>query len=99
MPAVTRAKKTDPEAPRAPASFEQTLQRLAHIVDQLEGGELPLEKSVELFEEGIRLSRTSQSILDDAERRVEELLGFDEKGQPIVKALPFGTDDEGEDEG
>jgi exodeoxyribonuclease VII small subunit len=76
---------------------------LAQIVDQLEGGELPLEKSVELFEEGIRLSRASQAILDDAERRVEELLGFDEKGTPIVKAVAVedeeDDDEEDDDEG
>jgi exodeoxyribonuclease VII small subunit len=93
---VTRGKKNQQE-PDKPPSFEHTLQRLAQIVDQLEGGELPLEKSVELFEEGIRLSRASQAILDDAERRVEELLGFDEKGQPIVKAV--AVEDEEDDEG
>lgn len=94
---VTRVKKKDPEAPDGPVSFEATLQRLAGIVDELEGGELPLEKSVELFEEGIRLSRASQAILDDAERRVEELLGKDEKGQPIVRSVAL-TDDEVSDE-
>jgi exodeoxyribonuclease VII small subunit len=96
MAAVNRPKKkATPNVEDAPATFEQTLQRLAQIVDQLEGGELPLEKSVQLFEEGMKLSRTSQAILDDAERRVEELLGFDERGQPIVKALPLDEEEDG----
>jgi exodeoxyribonuclease VII small subunit len=93
---VTRPKQRPPEPNADTPTFESTLHRLAEIVEQLEGGELPLEKSVQLFEEGMRLSRTSQSILDDAERRVEELLGFDERGQPIVKELPLDDpDDEG----
>lgn len=94
MPFVTRPKPKPAEAEPAPQTFEQTLQRLADIVDQLEGGELPLEKSVQLFEEGVRLSRTSQAILDDAERRVEELLGFDERGQPIVKVVALEDEDD-----
>lgn len=88
MPSKPRPPEPNAETP----TFESTLQRLAEIVEQLEGGELPLEQSVKLFEEGIRLSRTSQAILNDAERRVEELLGFDDRGQPIVKEL--SVDDE-----
>ncbi len=71
----------------AQPSFESALQRLGEIVDKLEGGELPLEDSLRLFEEGVRLSRTAQAQLDDAEKRVEELLGIDEAGNPIVREL------------
>lgn len=60
---------------RAEPSFEQILARLEHVVERLESGELPLEESLAIFEEGIRLSRIGQKRLDDAERRVEELLG------------------------
>lgn len=95
MHGVTRSKQRQEEPNAETPTFESTLQRLAEIVEQLEGGELPLEKSVRLFEEGIRLSRTSQAILDDAERRVEELLGFDERGQPIVKDLPLEDSEDG----
>ncbi len=56
-------------------SFEQILARLEHVVSRLESGELPLEESLAIFEEGVRLSRLGASRLDDAERRVEELLG------------------------
>jgi len=69
-------------------SFEVSLGRLGEIVEQLESGELPLERSLELFEEGVRLARTSQAKLDQAERRVEELLGVDESGDPVVRELP-----------
>ncbi|HYM00117.1 MAG TPA: exodeoxyribonuclease VII small subunit [Blastocatellia bacterium] len=55
-------------------SFEATLKELEGIVRQLESGDLPLEQSLELFEQGIRLSRECQSRLDDAERKVEVLL-------------------------
>lgn len=55
-------------------SFEATLKELEDIVRQLEAGDLPLERSLELFEQGIRLSRDCQKRLDDAERKVEVLL-------------------------
>lgn len=67
--------------------FESALTRLSEIVDRLERGELALEDSLCLFEEGIRLARTAQARLDTAEKRVEELLGFDEQGNPVVKKL------------
>jgi exodeoxyribonuclease VII small subunit len=66
-------------------SFEESTRRLSAIVEQLEGGDLPLERSLELFEEGIRLARTAQERLDRAERRVEELLGVDGQGKPMVR--------------
>lgn len=69
----------------ADPSFEDAVRRLSEIVERLEGGELPLEDSLKLFEEGIRLARTSQARLDAAERRVEELLGIDEDGNPVVR--------------
>ncbi len=83
---------TLPERPSLPGnstgaepSFEDSVRRLSEIVERLEGGELPLEDSLKLFEEGIRLARTSQARLDAAERRVEELLGIDEDGNPVVR--------------
>lgn len=55
-------------------SFESSLEELEHIVRQLEGGDLPLDRSLELFEQGVRLSRECQKRLDEAERKVEILL-------------------------
>ena len=73
--------------PAAEVSFEDAIRRLGHIVEQLERGDLPLEVSLRLFEEGIGLARVSQRRLDRAERRIEELLGVDADGQPVTR--PF----------
>lgn len=75
------------EGASAAGSFEESVRRLASIVEQLEAGELPLERSLELFEEGVRLARAAQERLDRAERRVEELLGVDGQGRPVLRAL------------
>jgi exodeoxyribonuclease VII small subunit len=75
--------KNDQEQPK---SFEASLEALEEIVQSLEGGDLPLEKSLELFEEGIRLSRQCQERLSQAERRIEVLLR-DNQGRPVVSAF------------
>ena len=75
------------ETPQNELSFEESTRRLADIVAQLESGELSLERSLALFEEGVRLARTAQTRLDHAEKRVEELLAIDAQGKPILK--PF----------
>jgi exodeoxyribonuclease VII small subunit len=67
-------------------TFEDATTRLAAIVTELEGGDLPLERSLALFEEGVRVARAAQERLDQAERRVEELLGVNAKGEPITRA-------------
>jgi exodeoxyribonuclease VII small subunit len=67
--------------------FEAAIKRLTAIVERLESGDLSLEQSLALFEEGTRLSRASQSQLDAAEKRVEELLAIDDSGKPIVREL------------
>ena len=72
-------------------SFESSLEDLEQIVKQLEAGDLPLERSLELFEQGVRLSRECQKRLDEAERKVEVLLrGSD----GVYKAAPFEEPDE-----
>jgi exodeoxyribonuclease VII small subunit len=53
--------------------FEDALARLEAIVDALEGGELPLEQTLARFEEGVRLVRTCQVRLEDAEVRLKKL--------------------------
>ena len=67
-------------------TFEASLEALEQIVQQLESGHLALEKSLELFEQGIRLSRECQDRLSQAERRIEVLLR-DNQGRPVV--APF----------
>ncbi|HEX5965418.1 MAG TPA: exodeoxyribonuclease VII small subunit [Pyrinomonadaceae bacterium] len=74
-------------------TFEASLEALEQIVRQLESGDLPLEKSLELFEQGIRLSRECQERLSQAERRIEVLLR-DNQGRPVVSTFTEPTDDD-----
>ena len=70
-------------------SFEEGLTQLEKIVEDLEGGELPLEKSLELFEKGVHLSEACRKQLEAAESRVEILLKKDGR----VQAEPFSLED------
>ena len=54
--------------------FESSLKSLEDIVTKLEGGDLTLDRALELFEEGIRISRFCNSKLEEAERKVEVLI-------------------------
>jgi len=74
--------------------FEAALARLTEIVGELEKGDLSLEDSLRLFEEGVKLSRVSQQRLDAAEKRVEQLLAVDDQGRS--KTVPFATDTDGD---
>ena len=65
--------------------FETALKRLEEIVKKLENGELSLDSALQLFEEGIKLSRFCHTRLEEAERRVEILLKSS-SGQP--RAVP-----------
>lgn len=76
-------------------TFESSLKELEKIVEQLEGGDLPLERSLELFEQGINLSRDCQKRLDEAERKVELLLK-DSDGTFSRVDFEKGSDDEEE---
>jgi exodeoxyribonuclease VII small subunit len=75
----------------AEKKFEASLARLEDIVQELEKGDLGLEQSLKLFEEGIKLSRICTKRLDDAERRVEILLK-DKSGNMV--AQPFEEQEE-----
>ena len=55
-------------------SFEEALKGLEAVVGRLESGEAPLEESIRLFEEGMRLSETCRKRLDEADRKIELLL-------------------------
>ncbi len=69
----------------APPDFEQSLQELEQIVQQMEQGELSLEDSLKYFERGIELTRSCQTTLRLAEQRVEQLL--EKNGQ--FEIVPF----------
>ena len=85
-----------PPAPAEGVSFEAAIKRLSEIVQTLERGELPLEESLRLFEEGVKLSRVSQERLDAAQKKVEQLLGVDEQGR--ARTQPFETQAAEDDE-
>jgi exodeoxyribonuclease VII small subunit len=76
---------------QTPQNFEAALKRLEEIVKKLEGGELSLDSALELFEEGIQLSRYCHTTLGQAERRVEILLK-NESGQ--MRPVPFEAENE-----
>jgi exodeoxyribonuclease VII small subunit len=73
--------------------FEDCLARLEQIVGALEAGNLPLEESLKVFEEGIALARHCSRYLDDAERRIEMLVK-DESGGATTKPFTFEAEDE-----
>jgi exodeoxyribonuclease VII small subunit len=75
-------KKTEAQA----KNFEASLTALEKIVRELERGDLPLEESLKLFEQGVKLSRECQERLNQAERRVEVLLR-DPDGRPVLRAF------------
>ena len=66
--------KKDKPAPAEELDFEQALAELENLVEQLEGGELALEKSLAAFERGVALTRRCQSALQAAEQKVEILV-------------------------
>jgi exodeoxyribonuclease VII small subunit len=70
------------------ASFENGLQELEKIVKEMEGADLPLERALELFEKGMRLSEACRKQLEEAETRIEVLV---RKGNKI-QAEPFQPD-------
>lgn len=94
-------------------TFESSLGELERIVRKLEDGEMSLEESLKLFEDGVNLSRECQQRLDQAERRIEVLLKdadgnlalrdlvpdeLREERQPKVKKRIVFDNDENEDE-
>ena len=67
-------------------TFEASLSNLEKIVRRLEEGDLPLEESLKLFEDGVRISRECQERLNQAERRIE-ILPKDEDGNPALNVI------------
>lgn len=65
--------------------FEKKLARLEEIVAKMEGGELSLEDSLKLFEEGVKNSRECQKQLTEAEEKVKVLLKVEANGTPVTQ--------------
>lgn len=74
-----------PEEPCPDWNFEQGLTDLESVVKELESGDLPLEKAIQVFERGVTLSDRCRKELEDAETRVEILLKRGDK----IEAVPF----------
>lgn len=64
--------------------FEKKLARLEEIVQKMEKGDLPLEESLKLFEEGVKLSRECHLRLNEAETKVKLLMSVGADGTPVV---------------
>lgn len=73
----------------AKKTFEQSLSALEKIVDELESGDLPLEKALKKFDEGMALSRQCSRMLDETEKKVTQLVG--ETVESTIEA-PFDID-------
>ena len=73
-------------------TFEKSIQQLEEIVQELESGDLPLEKAIHRFEEGITLSKRCSKMLDETEKKIT-LLSTDENGNVAESPFPAGDDD------
>jgi len=89
------------KAGKKEASFEEALEGLEDIVQRLEGGDLPLEESLALFEQGVLLTRVCSERLEAAERKIEVLMrdgagGIEARpADPAAFVSPTEEDDDG----
>lgn len=76
-------------------TFESALKKLENIVHEMESGDLPLEKAISKFEEGMQLSKYCSELLDKSEQRIKVLMP-DASG--TISEHPYGSDPDGPDE-
>ncbi len=76
----------------AEIKFEKAMKRLEHIVEELEKGELDIDKSLEIFEEGIKMSRVCAKKLSEAEAKIEKLTE-NKKGELVAELFPTDPTD------
>jgi len=81
---LPRKKSTSPD-------FEQSLNELETLVEQMEQGDTSLEQSLELFERGIKLTRSCQESLKKAEQRVQQLV--EKNGDSVLEAFADSDED------
>ncbi len=81
----------------AEIKFEKAMNRLEHIVEELEKGELDIDKSLEIFEEGIKMSRVCSKKLNEAEQKIEKLTK-NQKGELVAELFPVGDQDDRDDD-
>ena len=68
--------------------FEEALEKLSALVEKMESGDLSLEESLKIFEEGIKLSKDCQNALSDAEKKVQALLLEEDKTNTLDRESP-----------
>ena len=76
----------------AQKTFEQSMKQLERIVQELEDGDLPLEKAIKKFEEGIKLTKLCSEKLDETEKKISVLLK-DSEGQAAEKSFVDAEND------
>ena len=77
------------EKPQDPPDFEKALEELESLVEQLESGDLSLDQSLQQFKRGVELTRHCQSVLDQAQQTVEQLIDAEDEST----AIPFEPGD------
>jgi len=78
--------------PGEPVSIEQAMERLDKLVEEMESGELPLEKLITRYEEGVKLVRHCQEKLDAAEQRIK-IITRDASGPTGLRDFPAANDE------
>jgi len=73
--------------------FEKAMTRLEKIVEELERGDLDIDKSLEIFEEGIKMSRVCSKKLSEAEAKIEKLTKG-KKGELVTELFPVSENDD-----
>jgi exodeoxyribonuclease VII small subunit len=71
-------------------TFEKSIQQLEEIVQELESGDLPLEKAIQRFEEGMRLSKRCSEMLDATEKKISVLV---RNSDGTLSEQPFSPDE------
>lgn len=84
---IAMARKETPAETERPASFEKGIEELEGVVKELESGDLPLERALQLYERGVQLTDACRKQLQEAETRVEIL----SKRGSAVEPGPFGN--------
>jgi exodeoxyribonuclease VII small subunit len=71
-------------------TFEQALESLELVVHELEEGQIGLADALSRYEQGVKLLKQCFGLLEDAERKIEQLSGFDSAGNPLT--TPFDSE-------
>ena len=87
---TTKKTKSEKEAAEKEQTFEESLEELENIVDQLERGQLTLDESIETFEKGMKLALLCNQKIEDSEKKIEVLM---EKSGKLV-TVPFNEVDQ-----